>query len=251
MLNGKPLFAGDSGVNHCDAVWLRRAAVACCYGAAPLVLALTPPLITDVLVARCCLRRVLAEIDELYKVFQVLGTPTEAVWPGAAVRLNCRASFFVACHKQLLWDPLRPHVPSLWRSLRRRVLSRCPAGVTSMPDFSPSFPHWPPMLWSRICPQLDEHGVDLMRSMLCYDPARRITARTACQHPYFKDLVARRTGSSASAPPGSSPAAPAAPAAAASASAAAGAAGMYPADTAPSGDGGGSAGFTPLHMSDA
>jgi hypothetical protein len=31
----------------------------------------------------CCCSR-LQEIDELYKIFQVLGTPSEAVWPGVS-----------------------------------------------------------------------------------------------------------------------------------------------------------------------
>ncbi len=35
-------------------------------------------------------------------------------------------------------------------------------------------------------PYLSELGIDLMERMLCYDPARRITARDALKHPYFQ-----------------------------------------------------------------
>jgi cell division cycle 2-like protein len=34
-------------------------------------------------------------------------------------------------------------------------------------------------------PQLSDHGIDLLNSMLTYDPSKRITAAKALQHPYF------------------------------------------------------------------
>ena len=37
------------------------------------------------------------------------------------------------------------------------------AGVTSLPDYSPTFPQWPRMMWSKLCPLLDEDGIDLMK----------------------------------------------------------------------------------------
>lgn len=40
----------------------------------------------------------------------------------------------------------------------------------------------------KVVPRLDPLGLDLLRQMLEYDPARRITARRALQHPYFGDL---------------------------------------------------------------
>ncbi|KAK6936490.1 Protein kinase domain, partial [Dillenia turbinata] len=65
-----------------------------------------------------------SEIDELFKIFRVMGTPNEDTWPG----------------------------------------------VTSMPDFKSAFPKWP------------------LKKMLCLDPSRRITARSALEHDYFKDI---------------------------------------------------------------
>nr|XP_027085244.1 cell division control protein 2 homolog A-like isoform X3 [Coffea arabica] len=65
-----------------------------------------------------------SEIDELFKIFRVMGTPNEDTWPG----------------------------------------------VTSLPDFKSAFPKWP------------------SQKMLCLDPSKRITARKALEHEYFKDI---------------------------------------------------------------
>ena len=83
-----------------------------------------------------------SEIDELYKIFRTLGTPTEASWPG----------------------------------------------VSSLPDYKPTFPQWPGQDISKCCPGLDDVGLDLLASMLHYEPSRRITMKAALQHPWFDDI---------------------------------------------------------------
>lgn len=35
---------------------------------------------------------------------------------------------------------------------------------------------------------IDDQGLDLLQKMLEYDPARRISARKALEHPYFIDV---------------------------------------------------------------
>ncbi|KAM5558270.1 cell division control protein 2 [Rosa sericea] len=83
-----------------------------------------------------------SEIDELFKIFRILGTPNEDTWPG----------------------------------------------VSSMPDFKSSFPKWPSKDLATLVPNLESAGVDLLCKMLCLDPSKRITARSALEHEYFKDI---------------------------------------------------------------
>lgn len=61
-------------------------------------------------------------------------------------------------------------------------------GVTSLPDFKSAFPKWPPKDLATMVPNLDAAGLDLLCKMLCLDPSKRITARSALEHEYFKDI---------------------------------------------------------------
>jgi cyclin-dependent kinase len=88
-----------------------------------------------------------SEIDQIFKIFRfvsllpfvyrfdvlklhrLLGTPTEAEWPG----------------------------------------------VSSLPDYKPTFPQWSRKDVGEAVPQLDPCGLDLLRQMLIYDSAKRIS----------------------------------------------------------------------------
>jgi len=83
-----------------------------------------------------------SEIDQLFRIFRCLGTPTDEMWPG----------------------------------------------VTSYPDYKPTFPRWLPKPLSDIVPGIDKDGLDLLGKLLTYEPTKRITAREALSHPYFKEL---------------------------------------------------------------
>ncbi|XP_068642037.1 cell division control protein 2 homolog [Aristolochia californica] len=83
-----------------------------------------------------------SEIDELFKIFRVLGTPNEETWPG----------------------------------------------VSSLPDYKSAFPKWPSKDLATVVPDMEPTGIDLLSKMLCMEPSRRITARNALEHEYFKDL---------------------------------------------------------------
>ncbi|KAG5040633.1 hypothetical protein JHK85_013109 [Glycine max] len=61
-------------------------------------------------------------------------------------------------------------------------------GVTSLPDFKSAFPKWQPKDLKNVVPNLEPAGLDLLSSMLYLDPSKRITARSALEHEYFKDI---------------------------------------------------------------
>ncbi|NWU72292.1 CDK2 kinase, partial [Pterocles burchelli] len=107
-----------------------------------------------------------SEIDQLFRIFRTLGTPDEAAWPG----------------------------------------------VTAMPDYKPSFPKWARQDFSKVVPPLDEEGRKLLavsegwsggvwvmgtpphclsppQQMLHYDPNKRISAKAALGHPFFRDVT--------------------------------------------------------------
>jgi cyclin-dependent kinase len=60
-------------------------------------------------------------------------------------------------------------------------------GVTEYPDFKASFPKWVRDQSRPLCTNINQAGLDLLEMMLVYDPAGRISAKQACNHPYFED----------------------------------------------------------------
>uniref|UniRef100_A0A3B3UQT1 cyclin-dependent kinase n=1 Tax=Poecilia latipinna TaxID=48699 RepID=A0A3B3UQT1_9TELE len=61
-------------------------------------------------------------------------------------------------------------------------------GVTSMPDYKPSFPKWARQDLAKVVPLLDEDGRELLAEMLSYDPNKRISAKNALVHRFFRDV---------------------------------------------------------------
>lgn len=82
-----------------------------------------------------------SEIDQIFKIFRILGTPSEESWPG----------------------------------------------VSSLPDYKPTFPQWSKQDLARIVNTLGEDGLDMLKRTLTYDSAKRISAKRALVHPYFAD----------------------------------------------------------------
>jgi serine/threonine protein kinase len=68
-------------------------------------------------------------------------------------------------------------------------------GIVDLPDYSrEQFPPYPPPRGGlgSLVPTLDPTGVDLLSQMLQYDPARRVTAQAALQHPFFDEMKGTR-----------------------------------------------------------
>ncbi|OMO68787.1 hypothetical protein CCACVL1_19824 [Corchorus capsularis] len=60
-------------------------------------------------------------------------------------------------------------------------------GVTSLKDWH-VYPKWEPQNLARSVLTLSADGVDLLSQMLKYNPAERISAKAAMDHPYFDSL---------------------------------------------------------------
>ncbi|XP_076893872.1 cell division control protein 2 homolog C-like [Bidens hawaiensis] len=60
-------------------------------------------------------------------------------------------------------------------------------GVSSLKDWH-VYPKWEAQNLARAVPSLGPDGVDLLSKMLKYDPAERISAKAAMDHPYFDSL---------------------------------------------------------------
>jgi len=61
-------------------------------------------------------------------------------------------------------------------------------GVTELPEFQPTFPQHPAQPLSKLFPNLESEGIDLMEKMLHYEPEKRVSAKNALTHPYFNNL---------------------------------------------------------------
>jgi serine/threonine protein kinase len=64
-------------------------------------------------------------------------------------------------------------------------------GVSSFKDYKPTFPQWAGNHLAKQVPGIEPLGLDLLKRMLVYEPSKRISAREALQHEYFKDLPTR------------------------------------------------------------
>eukprot|EP00744_Colponema_vietnamica_P003082 GILI01004766.1.p1 GENE.GILI01004766.1~~GILI01004766.1.p1 ORF type:complete len:314 (-),score=90.79 GILI01004766.1:85-975(-) len=75
----------------------------------------------------------------------------------------------------------------IFRILGTPLEEKWPAMV-ELPEYKKDFPRFEGQPLASVVPNLDPLGVDLLQSMLQFDPNQRITAKQALQHPYFSDL---------------------------------------------------------------
>ncbi|CAL1284399.1 unnamed protein product [Larinioides sclopetarius] len=62
-------------------------------------------------------------------------------------------------------------------------------GCSSLMDYKPTFPKWLPRDITATLPMLDFEGADILLKMLIYPPTKRLSAKNALSHPFFKDVT--------------------------------------------------------------
>ncbi|CAA0818355.1 Protein kinase superfamily protein [Striga hermonthica] len=90
------------------------------------------------------------EFDQLDKIFKILGTPNETIWPGYSKLPGVKVNF----------------VKHQYNLLRRK---------------------FPPTSFTG-SPVLSDAGFDLLNKLLTYDPQKRITAKEALNHEWFREV---------------------------------------------------------------
>ncbi|OAA50583.1 Cell division control protein [Metarhizium rileyi] len=121
--------------------------------------------------AEMCTRKPLfpgdSEIDEIFKIFRQVARPPFS--PESKHHTQGPIAITLGTPGEEVWP-----------------------GVTSYPDFKSSFPKWKRDYRQPLCQNLDDKGLELLEMMLVYDPAGRISAKQACNHPYFEDYLAEQ-----------------------------------------------------------
>ncbi|XP_051120854.1 cyclin-dependent kinase G-2-like [Andrographis paniculata] len=90
------------------------------------------------------------EFDQLDKIFRILGTPNEKIWPGYSKLPGVKVNF----------------VKHQYNQLRRKFPATSFTGS----------------------PVLSDAGFDLLSKLLTYDPEKRITAEAALNHEWFREV---------------------------------------------------------------
>jgi len=100
-----------------------------------------------------------SEIDQLFRIFRLLGTPREPDFSEAT-----------------------PSSSTSW------------PGVTALPDYQQIFPQWKPKEFTVEYPNMLADTADLLTKLIVYDPSKRLDADAAMAHPFFAEIRAVASG---------------------------------------------------------
>lgn len=161
------------------------------------------------------------EDEQMLRVFVLLGSPTMETWPslrtypGTRERLE-RLRGLSREHMSVMGSSAAAAVNSAARSSSRSSSSHAVPGIMDLPVLTAPTPATPPRkntyglpkeMWFEF-PLFDEYmdrtgfrdavgaeGVDLLRRCLAYEPAHRLTAAEAMQHPFLRHVRSPSSGS--------------------------------------------------------
>ncbi|KMT07530.1 hypothetical protein BVRB_6g151410 isoform C [Beta vulgaris subsp. vulgaris] len=106
-----------------------------------------------------------SEFDQLDKIFRILGTPNETIWPGFSKLPGVKVNF-VKHQLPALGDSDLGFWPHWYNQLRKKFPATSFTGS----------------------PVLSDAGFDLLNRLLTYDPEKRITADAALKHEWFREV---------------------------------------------------------------
>lgn len=110
-----------------------------------------------------------SEIDQLFRIFRIMGTPTEKTWPGVTQLPDFRASF-------PNWDPQMLPIPN--------AIMNNPE--TELPDLFMVIYGDSPAAFLQLI--LFHFSTEIFQKLMVLNPHSRISAKNAMQHDYFNDV---------------------------------------------------------------
>lgn len=104
-----------------------------------------------------------SEIDQLYRIFLVMGTPTRETWPGVDQMADYNSNFPIWSRKGLAVK-------------MQELVGKNDRGGEQEGRAIPKSHN------------MSAAGIDLLEKMVIYDPLKRITSKAALNHEFFADL---------------------------------------------------------------
>lgn len=121
-----------------------------------------------------------SDVDQLHKIFSVLGTPTKEQCPS----LMQNSSFSLNEHDNTINNIILP----------MNIITVYQEGSTKKTDFKSdniTFTMYPKRDLTKYLETTDLNLIDLIQKMLVYEPDKRITLQEAMNHPYFDTMSQR------------------------------------------------------------
>ena len=104
--------------------------------------------------------------------------------------IGCIMSEMITSHPLFPGSNEQDQLHRIFKALGTPTLATWPT-VAELPEWKSDFYQYPPQPWHTLTPGIDQCGIDLISQLAKPDPNQRLSAKTALEHPYFKDIIAR------------------------------------------------------------
>ncbi|PSR84780.1 Cyclin-dependent kinase [Actinidia chinensis var. chinensis] len=127
------------------------------------------------------------EFDQLDKIFRILGTPNETIWPGFSKLPGVKVNF-IKHQLPALSDSGLAFWPSLVTVSVTQEAYHVSINYCCIPFRCNLLRRKFPVTSFTGSPVLSDAGFDLLNKLLTYDPEKRITAEDALSHEWFREV---------------------------------------------------------------